>query len=264
MRKKLVLVFILAVFLVLPSAVGAYRLKKSWHETFKVKDGAEFILENKNGSIEVRGWDRDVIEVHAEIKIKAPSKGKARKLFKKLRFDVDRGRRRLALKADLPRIRQDGFFSLIMGERTSIAISYKVKVPHRTDLELRTVNGGIDARNVRGAFELHTCNGPIELRSLGGDGKAATTNGCIVCVLEDFPEGGDLRLKTVNGGIDLRLPRDAQGKLDAKAVNGRIKLKLSLRKEIRIKRSSVKGILGNGEGEIHLRTVNGSIRLESF
>jgi hypothetical protein len=264
MRRRWVLPFSLALLLALPTEVLPYRLKETWHRTFKVEEGVEFILENKNGSIQIDGWDRDEIDVYAEIKIKAPSKTKARKLFKKIHFEVDEKPSMVSIEAVLPKIRQDGFLNIFFGDRTSIAIGYTIKVPHSTNLNLETVNGGIDAKNVKGGFTLRTVNGSIDFRSMWGEGKIRTVNGSIDCIIEDLPGNGSLKLNTVNGCIKLRLPDDADGRFDAKTVNGRVNLDLSLREGIRIKRTSAKGVLGEGGGKFHIRTINGNISLKSF
>lgn len=264
MRKRCGIAPVLVFFLILPAALSAYTLKDTWHRSFEVREGVEFILDNVNGGIEIEGWDKNEIDVYAEIKIKAPSKSKAEKLLRKLEFKVDAEEDRVEIYAKRPRIRQVGFLSSIFGDKSTITIRYTVKVPSRTSLDIENTNGGIGVDDVEGAFDFRTVNGGIEIRSFRGEGEAKTVNGAIHCSIEMLPTDGDLRLQTVNGGIDLRLPEGAGGSLEAKTVNGRIDLDIDLRETIRIKRSSVRGVIGDGDGAVFLKTVNGGISIEPY
>ncbi len=264
MRRRNIVSLVLVFLLVVPTACSAYKLKETWQRSFEVDEGVEFILRNVNGGIEIEGWDKDEIDVFAEIKIKAPSKSKAEKLYEKLRFDVDAERDRVEIEAKRPRVRQDGLFGGLFGDKSSITIRYTVKVPSRANLEIENTNGGITIEDIEGTFDCHTVNGGITIRSFRGSGVANTVNGGIECAIEDFPGDGDLRLKTVNGGIELWLPDDAGGYLEARTVNGGIDLDIDLKEKVRIKRSSVKGVFGDGDGSVYLKTVNGGISIEPY
>jgi hypothetical protein len=242
--------------LVAPCMLSAYTLKEEWSKSFSVDAPAALELMNVNGGIDVTAWDRDEIFVSARIRIKAPSKTEANDLFEKLEFEVDASADRVRIEADTPKIRQVGFH---LGERTSISIDYDVKVPRQTSLKLNTTNGGIEARGARGTFDLQTVNGHVGLLSAGGEGILKTVNGGITCHLDEFPSGGELRLRTTNGSVELRLPEGAGGGLEAKTMNGSVRVDFTLDGETTIKRRSVRGRLGEGGGSITLRTTNGSI-----
>ncbi len=258
MSKKL-LVLVLAAAILLPASASAFRLERMWERSFTVGEGAEFILENVNGDIEVSSWDGDEIEIRAEIRIKAPSKSKAEELYEKIEFLIDEKEGYLSVEADLPRMRQVGF---LFGDHISIAIDYEIRVPGTTDLDLTSVNGDIDAEAVRGLFDIRTTNGSIDLRGMKGGGEVKTVNGGVKCRIVEFPKKGSLDIKTTNGGVRLYLPEGVGGSLEAKTVNGGIDLDIPLTKSIRVKRRSISGVLGDGEGKIQIRTTNGGISIE--
>ncbi|HSG29510.1 MAG TPA: hypothetical protein VLA34_13605, partial [Candidatus Krumholzibacterium sp.] len=81
-----------AALLSLATPADAYRLDETWERSFDVDEGAQFGLENVNGAISVEGWDRDEIQVSARIRIKAPSKDRAKKIFRMIEFDVEADR----------------------------------------------------------------------------------------------------------------------------------------------------------------------------
>jgi hypothetical protein len=254
-------VFLLLVALFLPSSVSAYKLEETWERTFSVEDDARFVLENVNGSIEVDAWDGSEISVRAEIVIKARSRSKAEELFEKMEFKVEERDDYVRVEADLPRMRKLAF---LFGERSSILISYEVMVPRRVCLNLRSVNGHIEAEGTEGSFDLHSVNGAIDLHSMSGEGYIDTVNGSITCSIAEFPRNGQLDIKTTNGGVQLRLPEDVDGKLDAKTWNGGIDLDIPLTKSIRVKRGRISGVLGEGGGAIKVRTLNGGISIEEI
>ena len=259
MMRRHWIVPLLLLLLMVPSSLLAYKLEEEWHRSFAVDRPAELSIRNSNGSIEVEAWEGNEISVTARIQIKAPSKTKAEELYEKLKFVVDASGASVAIEADCPRIRQVWFG---LGGHTSIRIRYYVKVPRQTGLKLKTTNGGIEARGVRGAFDLETVNGGIELLEAGGEGRLKSVNGGIRCHLDEFYENGDLRVKTTNGGIKIRLPEDAGAELDAKTVNGSVRLDFTLSGDVTVKRRRVSGRLGDGGGNIELRATNGSISVK--
>jgi len=258
MFLKKVTVFAGLLCVLVSGSAHAYRLIETWHETFDVDKEVVLMLSNKIGSIEIEGWDRREIDVQAEIRIKAPSKDKAKRICREIVFEVEREGTAFLINADLPRVRQDAFW----GGNTSIVIQYSIKVPHNTDLDVEVVNGDIDTRGTEGLFRLRAVNGSITHSSLGGEGSAQTTNGGVECSIEDFPAGGELELKAVNGGLELKLPSGIGAEFEARAVNGSVKVGFPLREITKKKRSSAAGVIGDGEGKIDLKTVNGHVRID--
>ncbi|MBN2071860.1 MAG: DUF4097 family beta strand repeat protein [Candidatus Krumholzibacteriota bacterium] len=263
MRSRWIyILLILTVFV--PSTLSAYRLTEIWEKNYEVEEGALFILQNVNGSIDVEGYGGDRIEVVAEIRIKAASKDKAKKILRKIEFDVEHERGLLRIEADLPKLKKEGLFGLLGSSGPSIAIRYRVRVPKRTDVELRSVNGRVASRSVKGTFLLKTVNGGIGLHSLGGEGTLGTVNGGIDCAIEQFDSGAELSIKSVNGSVKLELPEDAGAELDIKTLNGKIRTDFELNRVRRIKRSRIEGSIGDGDGYINIRTTNGGVTVRSI
>src|SRR5215472_19190884 len=53
--------FLLAAVWVAPS----YAISKDFNQTYPLQPGGTVEVQNVNGTVEVQGWDRDVVEVHA-------------------------------------------------------------------------------------------------------------------------------------------------------------------------------------------------------
>src|SRR6201981_4207494 len=47
------------------AAVPGCAISKEFNQSYPLQPGGAFDLQNVNGTVEVQGWDRDVVEVHA-------------------------------------------------------------------------------------------------------------------------------------------------------------------------------------------------------
>jgi DUF4097 and DUF4098 domain-containing protein YvlB len=72
---------------------------------------------------------------------------------------------------------------------------------------------------------------------------------------------GALRLKTVNGGIEVTLPEGASADVKASTVNGDIDTSFPLTVSGRISRRRLEGTIGAGGRLLEMETVNGGITL---
>jgi len=141
--KPFLAVFVMALFL-LAGEAGAFRLEETWQKSFPVGPSPRLELDNVNGNIRVESWAGGSIEITAQIRIKAPSKSKARSLYEGIEFVTESDAERISVKTHLPRVRQDAFPGLEFGEHAAIRIRYYVKVPRGTSLVASTVNGDIE------------------------------------------------------------------------------------------------------------------------
>ena len=263
---RMILLFAVCAVVVsaLPPSLEAYRMKETWQRTIEVEEEATLVINNKNGHVHIEAWDKKRIEITAEIRIKASSKYKARKILEGISFEVLEEPLHVEVQATLPKLYQDRFFGFGHGDVTAVAIRYRVKVPRRADIGCEVVNGDIGVTGVGGTFALNTSSGSIDLNPVRGPGKAHTSNGEIHCTIEDFPAGGALALSAVNGDVDMKLPGDINAEIDLATVNGRIRVNKELRDGIEFGRSKAAGVIGGGKGKIHIRTKNGNISIKTF
>ena len=140
------------------------------------------------------------------------------------------------------------------------SVTYEIRVPRTVAVKARTVNGNVAIEEVAGAVEARSTNGRIRLTEVAGPAEGRTTNGSVNAEMSQV--GGQIRLSSTNGAIRLALPRGEGVHLDAKTVNGRVRLdsQLGLHAERRGKRFS--GALFGGGERIDVSTVNGSITID--
>jgi hypothetical protein len=142
-----------------------------------------------------------------------------------------------------------------------VNVEFEVRVPAGVRFVGRTVNGGIQARNLPSDAEAYTVNGGIEIES-GGVARGETVNGGIHATLGRADWQGELTLKTVNGGIHLVLPTGLNAELKAETVNGEITTDFPLTVQGRFSKRRISGTIGAGGRQLELETVNGGIELK--
>jgi DUF4097 and DUF4098 domain-containing protein YvlB len=146
-------------------------------------------------------------------------------------------------------------------KNNDVKVDFDVKVPAGVRFVGRTVNGGISAHGIEAEAEAQTVNGGIEIEALGL-GRAETVNGGIAARIGHAEWEGTLKLKTVNGGIDVRLPSNVALDVKAATVNGNIETDFPLTVQGKIGRRRIQGSIGGGGPLLEMETVNGSIELK--
>ena len=220
-----------------------------------------------HGSITVRGANRRDVLVAARPEADRPSR----------RSEPDAtGLRRLPQTAGF-RISEEANRVSIGSDNPSRSISFDVEVPIRTNLQLRTVNGGeVRVDNVDGEIDVSNTNGGITLTSVAGSVVAGTTNGNVRASLTRITADKEMAFTSLNGTIDVTLPSSTKASLRLRSDNGDVysdfdvQLKpeplptvsesSSGRGRYRISRSrSIIGTINGGGPEFELRTFNSNV-----
>lgn len=147
----------------------------------------------------------------------------------------------------------------LSSRNNDVRVNFSVSVPEGVKLIAHTVNGEIDATDLRSDAQAETVNGDIRL-STTGFGEASTVNGSIIASVDQIGDGLDF--ETVNGNITLRLPEDGNADLEGVTVSGRISSDFPISITGTPGPKQMRGTLGAGGPDITLETVNGNIRLE--
>jgi hypothetical protein len=228
------------------TAAPCFAFDDVFQQTYGLPAGGSLQLQNVNGSVEVRGWDRNEVEVRA---VKS-SRHNAQDLGR-VRIDVDARPGSVSIETRYP---QD--------EGVEVYVEYRIRVPRRVRLDrVTTVNGALRVFGVDATGDLHTVNGNIEVFESSGRLSARTTNGNVRMEMRQIEAGGAMSLETVNGSIVLGLDTRAAAELDVRSVNGDFRSELPIALQGSFDARQFHGRLGAGGGAVHIRTVNGAIRL---
>ncbi len=200
-----------------------------------------------NGGVRVEGWDRDEILVRAKVVTRARTESDARAMAQEVELDLG-GR----IHASGPKT----------GNNEGWWVSFRVYVPHSSNLKLESVNGGISISQVAGEIDFRTTNGGVVLEALAGDVNGSTTNGGLKVELAgDGWDGAGLDVRTTNGGVKLRIPDGYNAELESGTVNGGFRIEFPITVQGRIDRR-INAVLGDGGKKIKVHTTNGGVVVE--
>jgi hypothetical protein len=232
--------------LVLSGISPASGATKIFERTLPLEPGGALTLANVNGSVEVQGWGRNEVQIHAvKTALHDPQ-------------DIDRVR--IAVESDGERAAINTIYP--QGNGVAVTVDYVIHVPDRVILDgVETVNGDVHVLRISGAGELGSINGSVEVLDSEGRFSAKTTNGDVRLDLRRLPVGEPMQLATVNGSVILSLPADAGAELNVVSRNGDFRCDFPLRSLGAYNPRIFRGRLGSGGGEILLTTVNGAIRV---
>jgi hypothetical protein len=197
-----------------------------------------------NGGISVKGGDEGTVVLRAKVMAVAGSEAAARQMASQVRIGTT-GR----ISATGPDTRDRDWWT----------VSYRLTVPERTDLDLRSHNGGITLTGVRGRTEFTTTNGGVTVDDGGGAIHGRTTNGGVKVALSGSQwDGEGLDVTTTNGGVTLEVPSDYNAHLETGTVNGGVHIDFPVRVQGRLDRE-LSTDLGSGGPTIRARTTNGGV-----
>jgi putative adhesin len=227
-------------------AVPSYAISKEFNQSYPLQPGGSFELQNVNGAVDVQGWDRNEVEVHAVKTAKQKESD-----LERVSIEVDARPDAVSIATRYPQ-----------NEGVEVAVEYTVHVPHGARVEhIGTVNGTLRISGIENVEDVHTVNGNIEMFEAGGSVHAHTTNGNVHLELARLQDKTGAIAETTNGSLVLAVPSDLQAEVEARCLNGNFSSEIPITMESTQRPREVHGRLGHGGAPIHLRTVNGGIRV---
>ena len=243
-------------------------------DSFSVNGTATLVVNSDNGWIKVNTGTDD------EVRIQATLRG-----IDRIDYEVSRDGNTITVLAEI----DQGWFI------SNVGVDITITAPVNTDVELETSNGAIELNGIEGTGTLRTSNGEIVLENVKGDFEGRTSNGKIeVDTLEgtaflmtsnggldlqevigevdaetsnggisysgDMIPGGDNRLITSNGNVDVELMGTRSIKLDASTNNGDVTSELPITATTTSDDHLV-GTIGDGEADLYIESSNGDVTI---
>jgi Putative adhesin len=200
-----------------------------------------------NGGIDVQGWDKPEVRLQAKVVAVAPTAGEAGDLAGQVEITTA-GK----IRATGPRATSGRHWW----------VSYRLSVPRQASLVLRSVNGGLSARDLSGALQFDTTNGGITLEALSGNVHGRTTNGGLNIRLDGTGwTGTGLDVETTNGGVNLTLPADYGAHVETATTNGSMNVDFPVTMQGRIDRKHLIFDVGKGGALVRAITTNGGVQV---
>ena len=200
-----------------------------------------------NGGIQVTAGGGGEVRLQAKVMAVASTEDAARHIASEVRIGTSG-----TVSAQGPQTRSRDWWT----------VSYRLTVPPRTDLDLRSHNGGITLTGVRGRTEFTTTNGGVRVSDGGGSLRGRTTNGGVKVALTGAQwDGEGLDVTTTNGGVVLEVPSDYNAHLETGTTNGSVNIDFPVRVQGRLSRQ-LSTDLGSGGPTIRAMTTNGGVTVK--
>lgn len=200
-----------------------------------------------NGGISLKGDNRSDILVRSKVQAYRDDEPDSRRMVAEVHVETAGGR----IRATGPSSDHHGW-----------SVSYEIFVPVKTDLVLRTHNGGISISGVQGHLSFEAVNGGVRLEQLAGTVEGHTTNGGLHLELaQDHWDGDRCDVSTTNGGVTIRIPSNYSAHLETGTVNGGVRVDFPVTVQGEINKN-IAVDLGSGGKLVRATTTNGGVRVE--
>ncbi len=242
-------------FLLLGTALAMPAMAEEVDRTLDAAPDGHVDVSNISGSITVKGWSRDQVNVTGELG----------RNVEKLIFE--RNGDKITIKVKAPKRSSRG-----------IASDLYIQIPEKSSLDVGTVSADIEVDEVLGEQKLNTVSGDIDADAVAADITAAAVSGDVEVNGERKEAetransvSGDVTLFRVAGTIaaesvsgDIIIDEGAFDRVNMNTVNGEILFQSELRDGGRLKAETVNGsvdveFVGDIEGRFDIDTFNGDI-----
>jgi len=197
----------------------------------------EVTVSNVAGTIDVRGWDRNEVQVTGHL-----GEGVER-------LDVDTSGERTVIKVVLP-----------CGNTHDGDADIEVSVPRNSSVEVSAVSADVSSRGVLGTQRLKSVSGEVTADIAGDESEVRSVSGDVTVRGSGKPVR--LRVSSVSGNLDLT---NAAGSLDVVTVSGDARVQMEEASDVRGRTTSgsleVRGKLTR-DGRVDVEGVSGDIALK--
>ncbi len=224
--KKICILSAIVLLIGVIAAAGDFRVEEKEEITkiLKFKDPAkpkELQVDNIFGSIEVEGSSGEEVKLIAHKTIRGKNSEKIQKAKEEVKLEISEEGNAIDLYVDGPfRCGEGRRWRSWRDPGYEVQFDFELKVPHKTNLYLKTVNNGdIRVNNIEGELVVNNVNGKIEMEEVAGSVEAHTVNGRVKTLFNRNPEA-DCSFRTINGDLEISFCPDLSADLRLKTFNG--------------------------------------------
>jgi DUF4097 and DUF4098 domain-containing protein YvlB len=224
-----------------------------------------------NGNVRFAGGEGSEVRIRAHKRVKARTQEEAEEFARQVEVQAVREGDVVRVYKEHPKPPQG----------VQVEVGYRIEGPRLIDLELRTVNGNVEARGSEGSAYLHSTNGNLTLEGGRGQVQLRTQNGNVRATVAELRQEGlftvtngnatvtiasgqaPLTATSTNGNIKVCLPEEFAGRLDAQTTNGQVRSEVELTQVEKAKRTHLAGQIGaGGQTQVRLHALNGNVVLK--
>jgi DUF4097 and DUF4098 domain-containing protein YvlB len=235
------------------SGTPSHKYEKTIEVTAPMSAGRAFYATTTNGNIRVLGSEESNCTVIAKITAYGWSDEEAKAVADQVKITIEETGGKTDVVVRKPDIEL----------KKHIGISFDIRLPGNSSLNVSTTNGNVTSGDVVGPVEMRTCNGNVRCSNVAQNVKANTTNGNIdISCSPNADSIKTVQAKTINGGIKFKSPKDYSASVEAGTLNGAVHTDIPISVKGKLKRNRLNGVIGGGTGTLNLSTINGAIFIQ--
>lgn len=265
--------FLFATFCFAQTETQKPLIKRTTYKTETVEFGAGgtvSIVGAPLGSIRVEGWQKNTVEISAEVEMQAPTEADLTELAKVNGFAIDNDFGHLRItsvgthdKAYMKRVAKKFPKNLLA---MPFKIDYVIKVPAYTDLEIDGGKGDLDLSGVEGAMRINLLETNAKLNLIGGSIVATFGAGTVDIIVPNRSwRGRSAEIQLASGTMNVQLPLNLNANLDAEVLRvGNLEnalTNLKPRERTKFTEKAIAAKAGNGGAPLRFTVGDGTLKL---
>lgn len=172
-------------------------------------------ITNLAGEIIVQSWERPEVRVEAVKKARAHSEERARRLLRKVEFDVEGEGRRIRIEARQARDRARGnsWLGAFFEGGESAWVDFLVRAPRGASAVVSSTSGDLDVRDLAGPVRIDATSGDVVVMNVDREVEVDCTSGEV----EVGDVRGNVTIHTTSGNASVE---DLDGRLEFDGTSG--------------------------------------------
>jgi DUF4097 and DUF4098 domain-containing protein YvlB len=222
---------------------------EEFHQTYPLSANGRIELQNINGPVQIKAWDRD------EVKVDAIKRAGSKHDLDEVQIKIDSGKDSLSIRTEYARHEHT------WTRNDPGSVDYVLMVPRNSRLDdINLVNGDLEIEGVGGEVRASCVNGRLRASGLSGRAELSTVNGNLEA---DFDRlSSPIEVSSVNAKVLLTLPSDAKVDIEASTVSGSISNDFGIHvANHKWVGHELNGELGGGGTRVRVNNVNGRIEI---
>ncbi|HRH47004.1 MAG TPA: hypothetical protein PKY82_35485 [Pyrinomonadaceae bacterium] len=277
MNKKILISFAICLsILSFTNLSFAQTIKRTTYKNDTIELGAGgtlTIIGAPNGSITIEGWNKNEVEISAEIEMQGANEADLAEIAKVSGFAIDQQFGHVTImsvgthdKEYLKKVTKNFPKKLL---NSPLKIDYKIKVPNYCDLDINSGTGDLTLSKVEGAIQIKAYEGNASLNLTGGMVNATFGKGNVdVKIGNRSWRGRESSVQLANGTLNVQFPNNMNAEIDASVLrNGKIENSLTTlkpRNQTKFSETSMLAKSGNGGALLSFTIGDGTLKMSNW
>ena len=160
----------------------------TFSRTYTVSGPVRLELSNASGEVDITAGAAGTVSIHAEVRSSGLGFENPQKRLDDIVSDPP-----VEQRGDTIRVGKD------LSRMRNVSISYKIQVPHDTEVDANVASGSEDIRDLRGPVKVRSASGSIKVEKIDRDAQLSTASGTISA--ENI--GGDVQVSSASGNVTI-------------------------------------------------------------